>query len=88
MEDTRKLIAEMTSGLDFERKPRVTKQEKEQYAALKGAVACVKKDIDKLNLRLWHACYKGDYRSLSMEQAKQELKRIRENIEEIENKEF
>lgn len=88
MDETRKQIANMIENMGFERKPRATKKEKEDYAALKDSVAVIKSDIDKLSLRLWHACYKNDYHSLSIDEAKQELQRIRESIDGITNKEF
>ncbi len=81
MDEIRKQITDMTAGMDFERKPRASKQEKEDYAALENMAAVIKKDIDKLCLRLWHACNKGDYRSLSIDEAKKELLRIKETID-------
>lgn len=88
MDEIRERIADMTQGMDFERKPRATKKEKEDYAAFADSVAGIKSDIDKLSLRLWHACNKNDYRSLPVEEAKQELKRIKASIDEITDKEF
>lgn len=88
MDEIKKRIADMTGGMDFERKPRATKKDKEDYSELKDSVAGIKRDIDKISLRLWHACSKGDYRSLSIEEAKMELLRITESIDEITNKEF
>lgn len=83
MDEMRKRIADMTRGMDFERKPRATKKEKEDYAALENSVAGIKKDIDKLGLRLWHARHKGDYRSFSIEEANKELQRISRVIDSI-----
>lgn len=83
MDETKTLIADITQCMDFERKPRATKQEKEDYVALREAVADIKRDIDKLNLRLWHACYKNDYHSFLKEEAMRQLQRIRMDIDEI-----
>ena len=47
MEDIKKRIADMTRGMDFDRKPRATKKEKEDYAALAGSAAAIKRDVDK-----------------------------------------
>lgn len=83
MDEIKKRIADMTSGLDFERKSRATKKEKEDYAELKDSVTGIKRDIDKLSLRLWHACSKGDYHSLSIDEAKQALQQVKNTIEDI-----
>jgi hypothetical protein len=88
MDETKKRIADMTCGMDFEKKPRASKKEKEEYAALESSTAGIKKDIDKLSLRLWHACNKGDYRSLPLDEAKKELLRVKDAIEEIISKEY
>ncbi len=85
MDDVREQIADMIRGMDLEKKPRAAKKEKEEYAALENRVAGIKRDIDKLSLRLWHACQKGDYRSLTIDQAKQELQRIGHTIESIDS---
>lgn len=88
MDEIRKRIVDMTRGMDFERKPRATKKEKEDYAELKDLVAGIKRDIDKLSLRLWHACSKGDYRSLSIDEAKRGLQQVKIIIEDIISKEY
>lgn len=86
MDETKKRIAEVVDGVALTRRPRASKSEKEAFADMSREVSAVKSALDKLCLRLWHACNKNDYHSLSLEEAKAELSTITESLNEIINK--
>lgn len=83
MDDVKERIAQILSGVSLDRKTRATKEEKEAFLKLSGQVDGLRKDIDKLNLRLWHACYKNDYHSLSLDAAREELINIKAKIDDV-----
>lgn len=83
MDEVKQRISEILDGVSLDRKARATKKEKEEFTKLSAQVAGLKKDIDKLSLRLWHACYKNDYHSLPPEAAREELRRIKHNIDTV-----
>jgi hypothetical protein len=80
MDNIKQKISYILGEMDFERKSRVTKKEKEMFSLLSDKVFKVKKETDKLNLRLWHCTNKGDYHSFSISDAKAQLEKIYENI--------
>lgn len=85
MDDTRERIANIIEGVDLQKKARATKKEKEAFESLKDEVGGLKNKIDKLNLRLWHACSKGDCRSLPFADAKEQLRQARDKIDRMLN---
>jgi hypothetical protein len=76
-------IERILQSVDLEKKTRVTKKEKEAFLELKREIEAVRNDISKLHLMLWHTGYKGDYHSLSLEEAMERLRQIRKNIDDI-----
>ncbi len=86
MDEVKERIAKIVGGVNLEKKARATKKEKETFASLKDEMGAIKKDIDKLSLRLWHACYKNDYHSLSAGEARELLGQVRDKIDVILNK--
>jgi hypothetical protein len=74
-------IAEIVGNMDFVNKTRITKKGKKAYVELADEVSGIKKKLDKLNIRLWHSGYKGDYHSLSLTEAETMLREIAEDIE-------
>lgn len=76
-------IEQIVSCIDLEKKARATKKEKQAFSELKCDIESIKNDISKLHLMLWHTGYKGDYHSLSLSEAKERLKQIRKNIDDI-----
>ena len=83
MDKTRDLIANMVSDMRFDRKKRVSKKTKAEYSALQNKLETTIKDLRKLHVRLWHADYKKDYHSLSLDEAECILKEIKKDIDSI-----
>jgi predicted nucleic acid-binding Zn-ribbon protein len=82
MDETHR-IEEIVKSVNLERKTRVTKNQKQAYSELKSDIESIKDEIGKLHLMLWHTGYKGDYHSLSLDEAMERLKQIRQNIDDI-----
>jgi len=83
MDDIKKRISDIVRDMEFDRKPRVSKTQKEACFELSDDVGGVKKELDKLNLRLWHCVYKNDYHSLKPDEALDALKKIRSDLDGI-----
>ena len=83
MNETEKKIADIVSGIDLERKKPVLPEEKQQTAELLDELTAAKRQLDKLHLKLWYAVEKKDYHSLSLEQAKQELRSLLDALEKL-----
>lgn len=73
MDNSKEKITDILSGMQFERRPPVSRQKKAQYAALEAGVGEALKELNRLHLRLWHAVSKRDYHSLSLDEARQTL---------------
>jgi predicted transcriptional regulator len=73
----------IVSGVDLEKKARVTKKEKEAFSELKSEIETIKNEINKLHLMLWHTGYKGDYHSLTLDDAMERLRQIKRSIDDI-----
>lgn len=87
MDDQKERIADMLSGMQFERRLPPSKQTKAEYAALEAGVADVLKDLNRLHLRLWHTVYRREYHSLSLEEAHLELQSIQARLNSLTHKE-
>ncbi len=83
MKETKEQIADIVKDINFKRRPRVSKQKKTEHSALKQDIDAVSCKLDLLRLRLWHAEYKSDYHSLTMEEATQILNEARHCIDDI-----
>lgn len=83
MDDTNQIIEDMVSGMRFERRTPVTKQTKQEIAALYDALGAVRARINKLHLALWHAQEKSDYHSTNLQDTKQALRQIRDEIDAL-----
>ena len=83
MDDIKKRISDIVRGMEFGRKPRLPKTQKEACFELSDDVGGVKKELDKLNLRLWHCVYKNDYHSLKLAEALDGLKKIKSDLDVI-----
>lgn len=80
MDHIKQNISDIVYKMDFGRKARTTKKEKEVFSDLSDSVGSIKKALDNLNLQLWHCVYKGDYHSLSLAEARTKLQFISEEI--------
>ena len=67
---TEQKIAQLLSELQFERRRPVTRVQRQEYAALQKEVDEVRRCLNALHLRLWHAQQRRDYHSLSLEEAR------------------
>ncbi len=83
MEKTKEIIFGMVENMQLKRKKAVDKKTKAVYPKLQNDINKVKKDLDKLLLRIWHADYKNDYHSLSLEEAKSILTELQGEIDTI-----
>ena len=83
MDETNQIIEDMVSGMRFERRKPVTKQTKQEIAALYDALGAVRARINKLHLALWHAQERRDYHSTNLQDAMQELRQIRDEIDAL-----
>lgn len=77
---TEQKIAQLLSELQFERRRPVTLTQRQQYAALQKEVDEVRRSLDALHLRLWHAQQRRDYHSLSLEEARGILAKAAERL--------
>ena len=85
MTNEKQMIADMIKNMCFERKKPAGKHIKAEFAAMESAIGTITDELNKLHLRLWHAVNKGDYRSLSLEEATAQLEEIQQRIEDILN---
>ena len=76
---------QIAGSVTLEKKPRVTIKDKEAFSELRREIEAIKNDVSKLHLMLWHTGYKGDYHSLTLDEARQRLAQIRKNIDDILN---
>lgn len=81
--DEIKKTADIVSNMDFSRRKPVSPGNKQQTKQLLNEVSELKKKIDKLNLLLWHAVERNDYRSFTSSDAKESLIQIKQDIERI-----
>ncbi len=75
-------IADMVSSMDFDRKKPVSQQTKQDVAELHDSLSEVLQRLDKLRLSLWHAQEESDYRTVSIDQVREELARARDELDE------
>ena len=73
-------IAHLTQSMNFSRKSAVAPHEKAAYAALSASCGNAARTLNKLNLRLWHAC-EGHYRTLPLSEVRAMLEEARKNID-------
>jgi hypothetical protein len=85
MTDETERTKQIAGSISLEKKPRVSKKDKEAILELKREIEAIKNDISKLHLMLWHTGYKGDYHSLTLDEARERLSQIRKNIDDILN---
>jgi len=83
MDETNQIIEDMVSDMRFKRRKPVTKQTKQEMAALYDALGAVLGRMNKLHLALWHAQEKSDYHSTNLQDAMQELRQIRDEIDKV-----
>lgn len=88
MNKTDLIIDDMIKDMHFERRKGVTKQTKSIVAQLKTDLEYPIAELNKLHLRLWHSFDKSDYHSLTLDEAKGLLKKIREDIDRIITEDF
>ena len=81
MEEVQKQIEHMVENMRFERKKRISKQEKATYEMLENSIDDIMRSINKLHLRLWHANHKKDYHSLSMDEISLVLQKMGQDID-------
>ena len=81
MEEVQKQIEHMIENMRFERKKRISKQEKATYEMLENNINNIMRSINKLHLRLWHANHKKDYHSLSMDEISLVLQKASQDID-------
>ena len=81
--DEHKKIAGFVSDMDFKRSRPVSADIKNQFSDMSGELSELRKRLNKLCLRLWHAEEKNDYRSLTQEKAREELALIRDSIDRL-----
>ena len=82
MDEMKARIADMVSSMEFDRKKPVTKQTKQDVADLHDSLGDVLSRLDKLRLSLWHAQESRDYRSISVDQVKEELAKARDELDD------
>ena len=83
MDKTNQIIEDMVSDMRFERRKPVSKQTKQETVSLYDALHAVRARINKLHLALWQGQEKSDYHSTNLQNAKQELRRIRDEIDAL-----
>ena len=83
MQETKRKIAQITDGMDFGRKAPISTEEKNEADKLYTALGDALKKINKLHLSLWYAVEKGEYRTMSLDEAKQQLREIQIELERL-----
>lgn len=80
MDETKEKIEEMVASMSFARKKPATKKTKQEFADTYSTLGDIKAKVDNLHLALWHAKEKKDYHSTSLDDAKKELRQIKDEI--------
>ena len=83
MDETKQKIADMVSGMSFERRKPIIGQTKQEFADLHRSLDEIIAKLNKLRLALWHANEKKDYHSTSLDEIKADLTQIRDDIDAL-----
>lgn len=83
MEETKQRIAQITAGMDFGRKAPIPAEEKLETEKLFAELGDAIKKMNRLHLSLWYAVEKGESRVISLDEAKQDIAQILDELEKL-----